>query len=463
MPDFRIEKDSMGEMKVPADSYYGASTQRAVENFRISPYRLPRVFLEALGLVKRSAAEVSGKHKWIDPTMAKAIAKAAQEVVEGKWDDQFVVDVFQTGSGTSTNMNANEVIANRAGEMMGGKRGSKKVHPNDHVNFGQSSNDVFPTAMHVSVLLALHEGLIPSLSKLAVSLKKKAKSFDRIVKIGRTHLQDATPIRLGQVFSGYRAQVAESVERLRRSAVPLLELPFGGTAVGTGINAPKGFAAEVIAGLSKSTGLRLRETSNHFSAQGAKDGLIETSGALRTTALALTKIANDIRWLASGPRCGLGEIRLPAVQPGSSIMPGKVNPVIPEALLQVCAKVVGNDATVVAASNLSNFELSTGMPVMIFSILESIELLSNAVETFREKCVDGIEADEERCREMIEKSLALCTALVPKIGYDEAAEIAKEAYKTGKTVREVARKKKVLSERELDELLNPEGMTGRNP
>ncbi|HLG19472.1 MAG TPA: class II fumarate hydratase [Bdellovibrionota bacterium] len=455
----RLEKDSMGEIKVPEDAYYGAQTQRAVENFPISSLRFSRRFIESMGEIKRSAAEVNGERGYVDAKIAKAIATAAGEVAEGKWDSQFVLDIFQTGSGTSTNMNANEVVANRAAEILGFERGSKKVHPNDHVNRGQSSNDVIPSAMHISLLRALTIDLIPSLEKLGKALDVKAKGWDKIVKVGRTHLQDATPVRLGQVFSGYATQVHQSVERLQRILEPLGELALGGTAVGTGINCPEGFAKEVISRIAKHFKLSLREAKNHFAAQGSKDAFVEASGAMRTTAVALMKLANDIRWLGSGPRCGIGEIRLPETQPGSSIMPGKVNPVIAESLIMVCAHVVGNDAAVVIGGQWGNFELNVMMPVMAHNALESAELLAKASDNFRARCVEGLEADEERCKEMIEKSLAMCTSLAPKIGYDPAAAIAKEAHKTGKTVREVAKAKKVLSDAELDRVLDPYRMT----
>lgn len=456
---YRTEKDSMGTVQVPEDAYYGAQTQRAVENFPISSYRFSRYFIQALGEIKRAAAEVNSELGSYDSKLAGAVVQAATEVAQGKWDDQFVVDVFQTGSGTSTNMNTNEVIANRATEILGVLKGSKTVHPNDHVNFGQSSNDVFPTAMHVSLLLGLHHDLIPALEKLGKAFEKKAKAFDSIVKIGRTHLQDATPIRLGQVFSGYAAQVLQSVIRLKNNLTPLSELPLGGTAVGTGINSPQGFAKKVIARMEKRLNLHLQETSNHFAAQGGKDALVEASGALRTTAVALMKVANDIRWLASGPRCGIGEIQLPPTQPGSSIMPGKVNPVIAESLTMVCAQIMGNDVTVTIAGQSGNFELNVMMPVMIYNMLESTMLLAKASENFRIRCVEGIEADKEKITQMIEKSLAMCTALAPKIGYDKAAEIAKEAHQTGKTIREIVKEKNLLGEKELNEVLDPWKMT----
>ena len=459
MTAYRTEKDSMGEMKVPENAYYGAQTQRAVENFPISDLRFSRRFIEALGEIKRAAAEVNSELKIIDKKTADAIVQAATEVAEGKLDDHFVVDIFQTGSGTSTNMNANEVIANRALELLGEKKGSKGVHPNDHVNQGQSSNDVIPTAMHISLLQTFDLELLPALKKLESSFNQKAKDFDSIVKIGRTHLQDATPIRLGQVFSGFASQVSDSIARIERTKEPLSELALGGTAVGTGLNSPKGFSGKVIARISKRLNLKLREARNHFSAQGSKDAIVEASGALRGAAVALTKVANDIRWLASGPKCGIGEIRLPETQPGSSIMPAKVNPVIAESLLMICAKVMGNDTAVMVGGQAGNFELNVMMPVMAHSVLESATLLAKGCENFRVRCVDGIEANEERCLELIEQSLAMVTSLAPKIGYDNAAAIAKEAFASGKTVRQLAAEKKVLPEKELNEALDPKRMT----
>ncbi len=455
----RIEFDSMGKMRVPADAYYGAQTARALENFPISGIRFGRRFIEALGEIKRAAAVVNGKHGWVDPKVARAITQAAEEVARGKWDDQFVLDVFQTGSGTSTNMNANEVIAHRASEILGIKRGAKKIHPNDHVNRGQSSNDVFPTAMHISLLCSLEGELIPALKNLETSLRRKASGFDQIVKTGRTHLQDATPIRLGQVFSGYSAQVSESIERLKRVSIPLCELALGGTAVGTGINAPEGFAKEVIQELKRKLKLPLREARNHFAAQGGKDAIVEASGAIRTTGLALFKIANDIRWLGSGPRCGIGEIRLPETQPGSSIMPGKVNPVIAESLMMVATQVVGNDAAVAMAGHNGNFELNTMMPVMIHNLLQSTHLLSRAAENFQKRCVSGIRADPKRCEELLGKSLALATPLAPLIGYDQAAKVAKKAYKEGKSVKELVEKEGLLSDEQLEKVFDPFRMT----
>ena len=453
---YRTESDSMGKMKVPSDAYYGAQTARAVENFPVSGRTLPREFVRAMGLVKLAAAETNAELGFLKKNVAKAVARAAREVLEGKLDDHFVVDVFQTGSGTSTNMNANEVIANRAAELLGGKTG---VHPNDHVNMGQSSNDVIPTAMHVSALEAVEKELIPALEYLEKALSAKAKKFDRIVKIGRTHLMDATPVRLGQEFGGYASMVAHGVSRLRAARNDLSELAIGGTAVGTGINTHRSFGKKVAARISAATGVKFREARNHFEAQASKDAVVQTSGALKTVSVSLMKIANDIRWLGSGPRCGFGEILLPAIQPGSSIMPGKVNPVIGESVTQVAAQVIGNDAAITIGGQSGNFELNVMMPMMADNLLESIRLLSKVSRVFVDKCVDGIEASEERCGEFIEQSLAMCTSLAPIIGYDAAAAIAKEAYASGSTVREVARKKGVISEEELERVLDPESMT----
>lgn len=453
---YRTESDSMGKMKVPSDAYYGAQTARAVENFPVSGRTLPREFVRAMGLVKLAAAETNAELGFLKKNVAKAVARAAREALEGKLDDHFVVDVFQTGSGTSTNMNANEVIANRAAEILGGKT---RVHPNDHVNMGQSSNDVIPTAMHVSALEAVEKELIPSLEYLEKALSAKAKKFDRIVKIGRTHLMDATPVRLGQEFGGYASMVAHGVSRLRAVRNDLSELAIGGTAVGTGINTHKSFGKKVAARISDATGVKFREARNHFEAQASKDAVVQTSGALKTVAVSLMKIANDIRWLGSGPRCGFGEILLPAIQPGSSIMPGKVNPVIGESVTQVAAQVIGNDAAITIGGQSGNFELNVMMPMMADNLLESIRLLSKVSRVFVDKCVDGIEASEERCGELIEQSLAMCTSLAPIIGYDAAAAIAKEAYASGSTVREVARKKGVISDEELERVLDLESMT----
>ena len=453
---YRVESDSMGKMKVPSDAYYGAQTARAVENFPVSGRTLPREFIRAMGLVKLAAAQTNAELGFLKKNTARAVARAAKEVVDGKLDDHFVVDVFQTGSGTSTNMNTNEVIANRAAELLKGKT---SVHPNDHVNMGQSSNDVIPTAMHVSSLEAIEKDLIPSLEYLRDALSGKAKQFDHIVKIGRTHLMDATPIRLGQEFSGYASMIDHGISRLKGVRKDLSELAIGGTAVGTGINTHKDFGKKVAARISEATGVKFREARNHFEAQASKDAVVQTSGALKTVSVSLMKIANDIRWLGSGPRCGFGEILLPAIQPGSSIMPGKVNPVAGESVTQVAAQVIGNDAAITIGGQAGNFELNVMMPMMADNLLQSIRLLSRVCTVFVDKCILGIEADEERCGETIEQSLAMCTSLAPIIGYDNAAVIAKEAYASGSTVREIAREKGVLSDEELDRVLDPLSMT----
>ncbi|MGD0461267.1 MAG: class II fumarate hydratase [Tepidisphaeraceae bacterium] len=457
----RVEKDSMGEMRVPADAYYGAQTARAVENFPVSDLRFSRRFIAAMGLVKWCCAQVNHELGLLDEKRVQLIQQAAQEVIDGKLDGQFVVDIFQTGSGTSTNMNANEVIAGRANEVATGRRGGKDpVHPNDHVNMEQSSNDVIPTAMHISASMAIKESLSPALEHLAAALKRKADAYDSVVKIGRTHLQDATPIRLGQELGGYAQQAQLGTVRCLRAIYALRELPLGGTAVGTGINSHPDFAAKAAALIAQKTGMAFEEATNHFEAQSAKDAIVEASALIKTIAVSLTKIANDIRWLASGPRCGLGEISIPATQPGSSIMPGKVNPVMSEMVLQVAAQVMGNDATVAWAAALgSNFELNVMMPVMAFNLLQSIELLSRAAKIFADRCVAGLEANAQRCAELVEQSLAMCTSLAPAIGYDKAAEVAKESFKTGKTVRQVAAEKKLLGDVELKKALDPLRMT----
>lgn len=459
--EYRIEKDSMGEMRVPRDAYYGAQTQRAVQNFPISALRFPRPFIRALGMIKRQAARVNQELGLLDAKISAAVQQAAQEVVDGRWDHQFVLDIFQTGSGTSTNMNANEVIANRASELLGGERGGKMVHPNDHVNLGQSSNDVIPTAIHVAGVEMIETQLLPALAKLHAALTEKAQALDRVIKIGRTHLQDATPVRVGQEFGGYARQVELGIQRVKQAAQALAELALGGTAVGTGINTHPEFPGRVLRYVGEAMGLGLREAANHFEAQGAQDAVIEASGALKTVAVSLMKIANDIRWLASGPRCGLGELILPEVQPGSSIMPGKVNPVIAESVLQVAAQVIGNDLTITLGGQWGAFELNTMMPVMAHNLLESIHILSTASANLADQCIRSLRANEERCAAMVEQSQSMCTSLVPEIGYDRAAAIAKEAYKTGKTVREVAREQKVLPEDRLDKVLDPWQMTER--
>ncbi|MBM3274122.1 MAG: class II fumarate hydratase [Candidatus Sericytochromatia bacterium] len=459
----RTESDSMGEMQVPADAYYGASTARAVDNFPISGIPLPRRLIRALGLVKLAAAKANAQLGILDGRISDAVASAAQEVVEGKLDRHFPVDVYQTGSGTSSNMNANEVIANRATELLGGQRGSKLVHPNDHVNFGQSSNDVFPTAIHVAVLEALHQDLRPALLHLAAELDAKAKDWWEILKIGRTHLMDATPIRLGQEFGGYASQIHHAVNRLDRTRGALAELAIGGTAVGTGINTHPRFPGLVCERLSDLTGLEFREAENHFEAQGSRDALVEVSGQLRTIAVSLSKIANDVRWLASGPRCGIGEINLPAVQPGSSIMPGKVNPVVCESMIQVAAQVIGNDTAVTHGGLGGYFELNVMMPMMAHNLLESVRLLAAATRAFTDKAVVGLTPNADRCKDLIEGSLAMCTSLAPRIGYDKAARIAKHAFETKRTVREVAYEESGLSREEVDVLLDPAAMTAPDP
>jgi fumarate hydratase class II len=455
----RIERDTMGELAVPADAYYGVQTARAVENFPISPLRMPRSVIRAMGLVKRAAASVNQSLGLLEQRHADAIRQAATEVVEGKLDNQFPVDIFQTGSGTSTNMNTNEVISNRATELLGGARGSKLVHPNDHVNLGQSSNDVIPTAIHVAASETIQRQLLPALSRLHKALDDKARAFDKVVKIGRTHLQDATPVRLGQEFGGYARQIELGMARVKRAQEALSEVALGGTAVGTGLNCHPEFAVKVMAIVSQETGCRFHEAVNHFEAQSAQDSLVEASGALRTLAVSLMKIANDIRWLGSGPRCGLGEISLPETQPGSSIMPGKVNPVIAESVTMVCAQVIGNDVTVTVGGQAANFELIVMLPVMAYNLLQSIELLAAASDNFATKCIEGIKANEARCNSLIEESLAMCTALAPEIGYEAAAKLAKDAFKSGKTVREIAQEQKVLPEKRLTELLDPWRMT----
>jgi fumarate hydratase class II len=464
MSDTRIEKDSLGEIEVPAGAYYGAQTERARRNFPISGLTLPKRFIAAVAMVKGEAAMVNEELGSVPGEIARAIRQAAQEVIDGKLDGEFPLDVFQTGSATSTNMNVNEVLANRAIEILGGSigsktAGSKKVHPNDHVNNGQSSNDVIPTAIHVSAYLAIVQELEPALRRLAEALDRKAVEFDPVVKIGRTHLQDAVPVRLGQEFSGYAQQVKNALARLESVKPRLAELPLGGTAVGTGLNAPPELAPRVIARLAERTGAPFVPAPNRFEAMAAKDAAVETSGALKTIAASLTKIANDIRWLASGPRCGIGEISIPSLQPGSSIMPGKVNPVIPEAVLMVAAQVVGNDATITIAGMGGNFDLNVMMPVIAYNLLQSIAILANASSLLAEKCVEGIQANRERCEELVERSLAMVTSLVPRIGYDAAAEIAKESVRTGKTVRELCIEKNVLPPDELAEALDPWGQT----
>ncbi|MBI4412535.1 MAG: class II fumarate hydratase [Deltaproteobacteria bacterium] len=455
----RTETDSMGEVKIPDEYLYGASTQRAVENFEVSKRRFDRRFIEALGLVKWAAALANQELGRLDPKLAEKIAEKSLEAAQGLHDRHFVLDIFQTGSGTSTNMNANEVIANLANPELGGAVGSKKpVHPNDHVNMGQSSNDVIPTAIHVGAAIGVAKGLIPSLGKLQKALDGKAEEFEKIVKVGRTHLQDATPVTLGQEFSGFASQIAHGVARLESALSGVLELPIGGTAVGTGINTHPQFAEKVCEHLSKKTGLKFFEAKNHFEAQAAKDACVFLSGALKTIAVSLMKIANDIRWLSSGPRCGIHEIHLPELQPGSSIMPGKINPVIPESVMQISAQVQGNDLAVQLGAQHGNFELNVMMPVITGNLLESIELLANGSVMLADKCINGIEANPGRCTELVDKSLMLVTNLNKVIGYDKAAQVAKKAYKENKTVREVVLGEKLISPAELDKLLDPKTM-----
>ncbi len=435
----RIERDSMGEVEVPRDALFGAQTRRALDNFPISDLRKPRRFIQALGAIKLEAANVNHELGLLDEKLKSAIVEAAEEAMEGELDNAFVLDIFQTGSGTSTNMNANEVISNRAIQILGGEIGSKSpVHPNDHVNKGQSSNDVIPTAIHLSALISIKEDLLPALEKLQKALEDKSREFDDVVKTGRTHLQDATPIRLGQEFKGYAGQIERGIKRVQKAADDLSEVALGGTAVGTGVNTHPEFAQKVCERLSARFGIEVRETENHFQAQSAMDGAVFASGALKTVAVSLMKVSNDIRWLGSGPRAGIGEIALPEVQPGSSIMPGKVNPVIAESAAMVAAKVIGNDTAVTLAGQSGNFELNVMLPLIAYNLLQSIDLLASAAENLTDQCVVGIEATG-RGPELVEKGLMLATALAPEIGYDRAAEISKEAYKTGRTIREVAR------------------------
>src|SRR5438034_9719939 len=461
----RIEKDSMGEMTVPTDALHGASTHRAVLKFPVSGYRFPRPFIRALGLIKWAAAKANQDLGLLDANRAAVIAQAAEQVAEGKLDEHFPLDIFQTGSGTSTNTNANEVIANRSAQLSGKRIGSHDpVHPNDHVNMGQSSNDVIPSAIHISAAEQLKNELVPALAKLHDALEGKAKEFWHVMKIGRTHLMDATPVRLGQEFSGYAQQVAYAKARAEKAIEALREVALGGTAVGTGLNRHIDFPKKVLHHIKQRTGIAFYEAKNHFEAHGGKDAVVDASGHLKTIAVTLFKIANDIRWLSSGRRWCIGESQLPALQPGSSIMPGKVNPVMSESLMMVCAQVIGNDTTITWAGANGNFELNVMMPVMAHNLLESIRLLANVCDAFREKCVAGITANKKRCEELVELSMAMVTSLAPKIGYDRAAELAKESVRTGKTVRELCREKKILPEKELSRALDSVSITepGRN-
>jgi len=455
----RVEHDTMGSVTVPASAYYGAQTQRALDNFRISGLVFPRRFIRALGIVKEAAACVNMQLGLLDEKKGKAIAQAAQEVTDGKLDRQFIVDVFQTGSGTSTNMNANEVIANRSIELLGGTRGDKQVvHPNDHVNMSQSSNDVFPTAIHISAAEALVADLLPALKKLVLALEEKADEFSDVVKPGRTHLQDAVPVTLGQEFSGYASMMAHGMERIEKAKSSLLELPIGGTAVGTGLNADPDFGRLAVQRINEITGLEFYPSKNKFEALQNRDAAVETSGALRSVAVSLMKISNDLRLLSSGPEAGLGEIELPAVQPGSSIMPGKVNPVVPESVNMVCAQVIGNDLVITIAGQSGTLELNVMMPLIAFNLLQSIEIEANAARLLAEKCIAGIKANRARCRDLAERSYALATAIAPSIGYDRAAQIAKKAQDENKTIRE-AMVEEGIPQSEVDRILDLKRLT----
>ena len=459
----RIEKDTMGEISLPDECYYGAQTQRAFDNFQISSTKIPRSMIAAIAMIKRSAAIVNNNLNFIDTKIKDAIVKACDEVIQGKFDDQFIVDIYQTGSGTSSNMNANEVIANRACEILGGNKGDKKlVHPNDHVNYGQSSNDVIPTSIHIATSLEIDKRLLPELDHLKISIDKKTDEFKDIIKIGRTHLQDATPITLGQEFSGYSKMIENSIQRIKNDLPFLLKLAQGGTAVGTGINTHKDFGKLVAHELSVITGLNFTESDNHFESQATQDSVVHLSGSLKTLSVSLYKIANDIRWLGSGPRSGLGELVLPPVQPGSSIMPGKVNPVICESLIQVTSQVVGYDSAIALGGMGGVFELNLMLPLIGSNILESINILSNGMKMFREKLLNDLSANKNKCNGYIEDSLAMCTSLAPIIGYDKAASIAKKAFKNDKTVREVCIEDKILSNEELEKILDPFSMIQPN-
>lgn len=459
MTNYRTEQDSLGEVRVPSDMLYGAQTQRALENFPVSDLQFSRPFIRALGIVKQSAARANQALDLLAKPKAEAIQQAAQEVIDGTLDEHFVLDIFQTGSGTSTNMNANEVIANRASELMGAERGSKAVHPNDDVNMSQSSNDVIPSSMHIAAREGIVNDLLPALDKLHTALKSKAEAFDDVVKSGRTHLMDATPVRLGQEFSGYAAQVGQCIDRLRYASSELAELALGGTATGTGLNRHSEFPEHAIDFISETTGLDFYEAENHFAAQAAKDTYVNAHGALNTLASALLKIANDLRHLSSGPTSGLGEIKLPVIQPGSSIMPGKVNPVQSEQVMMVCTQVMGNHTTITLGGQHGNFELNVMMPVMAHAMLQSIDILTGSVKAFRTKCVEGIEADRERCQELLELNPSIATALNNAIGYDKASEVAKKAAAERKSVRTIVQEMGLLSEEELDEYLDVRDMT----
>ena len=459
MSEFRIEKDSLGEVRVPVDAWYAAQTQRAAQNFPISGIRFSRRFIQALGTIKMAAAQANRDLGIMDAATCDLVVAAAERVRKGEVDDQFVLDIFQTGSGTSSNMNANEVISNLATVAAGNKRGDKTVHPNDHVNMSQSSNDVIPTAMHVSAVVAIQEDLLPALKAFQSALEDKAREFDDVVKSGRTHLMDATPVRLGQEFGGYAAQIQQAIRRIETSVDELRELALGGTATGTGINCPDGFARMAIAHISKLTGTEFTEAENHFAAQAAKDAFVQASGSLNTLAVALMKVANDIRHLSSGPTSGLSEIQLPAIQPGSSIMPGKVNPVLSEAMMMVGARVMGNHVTITVGGQHGNFELNVMMPVMAHAMLESVHILSGALDAFRTGCLVGIKADRDRCRELLELNPSIATALNRTIGYDMASKVAKKSAAEKKSVRDVVLEMGLLEESVLNEVLDVRHMT----
>lgn len=457
--NFRIEKDSMGEIEVPKNAYYGAGSARAFENFKISGFTMPICFIYALATVKKSAAITNCQLGLLDEKLKNVIVQASDEVLTGKFDNQFIVDVFQTGSGTSTNMNMNEVIANRANEILGHELGTYKViHPNDHVNMGQSSNDTIPTALNMSALLEIEHKLIPVIVLFIKELEKKENEFKSIIKIGRTHLQDAVPMTLGQEFSAFKTSAKEWILMLENSKTYLKTLALGGTAVGTGINTHKDFANKTIELISQFSNVTFSKTTNHFKSSSQISEIVNLSGILKTMATSLMKIANDIRFLSSGPRCGLGELTLPETQPGSSIMPGKVNPVIAESVCQVAAQIIGNDSTITISGQYGSFQLNTMFPVVAYNIIQSIQLLTNAIGNFTNKCVIGIKANKEVCDSNIEKSLALATPLAKVIGYDKASKIAKKAYKEGKTVREVAEEENILNKKQLNDLLDPKNM-----
>ena len=460
----RTDRDTMGEVDLPADALYGASTQRAVENFRISGQGIGRAMIRALGLIKHAAARVNGDFGRLDAVIVNAIAKAADEVAAGSLDQHFPVDLFQTGSGTSSNMNANEVIANRANMLLGSGLGSNSpIHPNDHVNMGQSSNDVFPTAIHIAALTGIRGSLLPSLAKLRESLTAKSEEFDDIVKVGRTHLQDATPIRMGQEFSAFVSQIEHGTRHIVSAAQDLRELPLGGTAVGTGINTHPEFGRKTAEKLSQMTGIEFVEAPNHFEAQSARDAAVRTSGALKSLAVALIKIADDIRWLASGPTAGLGELRLPAVQPGSSIMPGKVNPVIAESLIQAAAQVIGNDAAITVGGMYGQFQLNAMQPLIARNLLEQITLLANASAMFTDKLVSGLHANRSRIAALVEGSTAVATALAPYVGYEKAAAVVARAQREGRSVRDIAHEEAMLSDNELDRVMDLRRQTEPGP